>query len=364
MKTYFTCSKKHPNVNSKSLFFVLLVLTLVGCSGGMENKELSQLREENEKLRIELNAANANLEAAELRVEELEAKLTVEEKKMATTRENEVVQSEQIPVQMDIVPPQLEPTELLLGEWFYQNFHKEGGKLWTQSMVFNGDGTGTIIKTYYLPNDTLDFSSSDPNYTGEFSDDFSWSLDGDTLRIEIATGEIGEFIFSSAQQQIRLKTGSKQTQVYAREKPSGLENYIEVSVFLNKKQAKEAALIRRFLGSWYYDVFIWTFNGDGTGDIDIPELGDQPATKRKFSYSASGDDAKTMIIIEWEDSEISFYWPTIDESGAMILQGASGTEPIKLTRIFDIDNCPISEAIIANGIGVLSGSIFSDILPS
>jgi len=69
------------------------------------------------------------------------------------------------------------------------------------------------------------------------------------------------------------------------------------------------------------------------------------------------------LFIEWDDSRESYFYPTFNTDGSMILKTAGGSDSIKLTRIFDIDNCPISEEIISNGMGVFSGSIFSEILP-
>jgi hypothetical protein len=129
-------------------------------------------------------------------------------------------------------------------------------------------------------------------------------------------------------------------------------------------QTEEAALRRKILGNWYFDVLTWTFNEDGTGVIDIPELGEQPATKREFSYSVSGDATNIFMTMDWSDSDTSYFWLTVNDSSSIILQGASDTDAIKLTRTFDASNCPVTEKIVSNAMAVFSGSIVSEILPA
>ena len=147
-----------------------------------------------------------------------------------------------------------------------------------------------------------------------------------------------------------------------RERPNIPEQYVEKSVIIGNIQAHEASLMRKFLGAWYFDVLVWTFNEDGTGLVDIPELGDQPATQKEFSYSLSGDITNMLMELDWTDDTTAYFWPTLNTDGSITLKNANDTQPIKLTRTFDIDNCPISEQIISAGMGVFSGSIFSDIL--
>ena len=256
---------------------------------------------------------------------------------------------------------------MLLGEWFDQSIHDDYGRSWSQSMVFYENGKGSIVQTYYVPNDTLDWSTSDPTFTGEVARTFSWSLNGEELHVVITeTGEIGDFTFLAEEQQFFLTANSNLR--FERTEFAELENYIDLRVFLGNKEAQKTALMRNLLGIWYFDVFTWKFNEDGTGSIEIPKLGDQPATTREFSYSLDVSPSETpsndLLIMEWEDNNTSYHRVKMNGDGSMTLDSiVTGVDDVRLTRTFDRNNCPVSEAIIANGIGVLSGSIFYDLLP-
>lgn len=197
-------------------------------------------------------------------------------------------------------------------------------------------------------------------------DKFSWRLDGDTLHMDIGNGESADFAYSPDQQTLTLVNGSN---AYGRNMPSGMDEYAERALYSESSEAKEAKETmrrRRFLGVWYYDVLTWTFNEDGTGIWDIPELGDQPAEKRKFTYSVAdngGAGDYLCLTIDWDDSDYWMLFPTFNADGSMSLMGAGQTEPVmKWTRTFDADNCPISAKIISNGIDVISGRMFYDML--
>ena len=380
MRSQSSHSRKSVVILLWSTLAIMALFVLAGCSGGNndsgdvqvlpEQTEINQLKEENETLHKALEKVLADLEKAESKNAELEAeKLKSDEQSKTDVVPETQEETPQAPaIQIDFVPPQRKPEELLAGEWYYLDFHEDGFFSWMQSMVFYADGTGTLNRTYYVPKG----EAEDLPYALENLDvsaGYSWTLNGDKLHVAADSGENIDFIFLSEQQQLLLDTGNDVPD-YGREKPALLEGYVERKLFAesNAVQAKKELVTRSLLGTWYFDVLTWTFDEDGTGIIDIPKLGDQPATTREFSYSLTIDMEGTEVtymclMLDWPDGRTSYFYPTANDGGSIILEGTGGTEAIRLTRTFDIDNCPMSEAIIANGIGVLSGSIFNDILP-
>lgn len=342
----------------------LLLFSLAGCSGAnnqTDNSQITgnQLEDENERLRTELDKANADLKTAEAKVKELENELE-------TIRDAEATPSSSVSAKIDIKPPELTPSELIIGQWFLQNFHEEGEFSFSQILVLNSNGTGTLSRRYYLPQSELEEILSYPFPPADLDSSVkcSWSLNGDTVHISLENGEVADFSLLSEQQILQIKGGNDK---YGREMPSIMEQYVERALYSEDLQAKEAARRHRFLGLWYLDVLTWTFNDDGTGVIDIPKLGDQPATKREFTYTVSDDrtdETYLCLMLDWEDGNTSYFYPEFSTDGSMSLKGFDGSETMKLTRTFDIDNCPISEQIISAGIGVFSGSIFSEMLGS
>lgn len=362
----------------ESILIAVLMFLLAGCSGGNSNEtvlpeqtEIDQLKDENEKLRKDLETAIEALNEAAAKSEELETEKakTEEEKESEIVPESQPQPQPPATTQIEFAPPQRTPEELLVGEWFFLDFHEEGIFSWMQSMVFYSDGTGTLNRTYYVPKaEAEDLPYSLENW--DISAGYSWSLNGDKLHVVADSGENIDFILLLEQQQLLLDNGDDVPE-YGREKPSILDGYVERRLFAesNVVQAKKEFVTRSFLGTWYFDVLTWTFNEDGTGVIDIPKLGDQPATTRNFSYSLTVDMDGTEVtymclMLDWPDGKTAYFYPTIDVDGSITLAGIDGSDAIKLTRTFDLDNCPMSTAIIANGLSVISGSIFSDILPS
>ena len=364
------CSS-HYRKNFVSLFrnslVVLLLVALVGCSSNdtqVESDqpevelEIEQLTAENEKLQTELDKAIADLEAAEARVKELEDEL--EAAMSSAPPEESVDPMATVPPQIDPVPPERSSSDLLLGEWFFSRFVKtfelEGV---VESLVFNGDGTGTQWVTYYKPSylNADNFSTSDP--VSELSYGFTWSLDGDIIHTVFGGGvTLVDYAFSPEQQQF-LKisvdgAASNSETFYVREKPAIPEDFVEASIIYGNIEAQKAAYRRQFLGTWYFDLTVWTFNNDGTGVWDIPEWGDQPAVRREFSYSAS----ENVLEIEWADTEQTvFFWPKINDDGSIMLN-----DNVKLTRYFDADNCPVTTEILSNVYDVMTGQMFYDFL--
>lgn len=342
-------------ISLKSILMVFLLIALVGCSSGGNQIELEteieQLKVENENLHTELDKVNADLQTAEARVKELEDGLEAEQESPDT--------------KVDITPPDRTPSELLIGQWFYQGFHEDGLFSYTQTLVFNRDGTGTMSRRYYIPKSEVEAVKSSPSALPDLDSSVksSWILNGDTVHIVLDNGETADFVYSSAQQQLQMKNGNDK---YGKEIPASMEQYVERALYAENLQAKEAANLRRFLGTWYFDVFVWTFDEDGTGVLDIPKLGNQPASKREFSYTVSDDSSDSTylcLILDWDDSRTSYFYPTFNADGSITFETIGGSDALLLTKAFDINNCPVSTAIIANQISVFTGSIFSEILP-
>lgn len=349
----------------------LVLAILVGCSGGTNEAdaapsegetELDQLKTENDQLRTELSQTAADLKETESKIKELEDALTAMQETQAAPEESN---EENVSDIFDAAPPELSSSDLLLGEWFDQEFYEDGIWSYTQSLVFNAGGTGTICRTYYIPKTEIENSGDYGLFDADMFSQFTWNLDGDTLHVDIDNedSESVNFTYSSEQQEFYVGD-----MVYVRERPSGMEEYVERSLYAKDYVDKEALLRRRFLGNWYYDVMVWTFNDDGTGTLDIPELGDQPAETRKFSYSVSNigieeSDEELNMNIDWDDADWGtwYCYPTFDSDGAMNLNLLSGSQ-MKLTRTFDENNCPVTMEIISRGMSVFSGSMFNDIL--
>ena len=393
MRIYFTHSRKSLASFLRNILLAAFLLVLVGCSDAnntpqesqpsQEQMQIEELSAENENLRKELDAVTTELEKSKSKIDELEAELSATKddlieklEELADTKnelraaqENQLKEPETVPNQINVTPPQLSPEEALLGEWFFSKLVENGRRSKTQSMTFYANGTGVISETYYVPESDVELiqeriSSGMGFECADRSTDFSWSLVGDTIHVEIANGEVGDFTYSAEEQKFSFNDGKN---VYGREKPS-VEKYVAHSSFTaanDAMKAKEDAIKRRCIGAWYFDVLIWTFNEDGTGVIDIPELGDQPASKMEFTYDIIVDlstNTAELIVITWDDGRESYHWPELNSDGSMTLKGTADSEPIKLTRQFDPDNCPLTEEIISSAMGVWDGSIVQKFL--
>lgn len=362
MRSCFSHYRKNIVSLFRNALVVLLLIALVGCSSNdvqVESDqpetdqpeieaEIEQLTAENEQLQTKLDKAIADLDAAEARVKELEDEL-------------EAVMSSAQP-EIDPVPPERSPSDLLLGEWFFSEFYKEYElEGLVESLVFNGDGTGAQVVTYYLTTDLNADNFYTSSTVSESSCECTWSLDGDTIHAVFKGSQSDTLVdykfFPEQQQFLKISvngTASNSETFYAREKPAIPENFVEASVIYGNIEAQKAAYRRRFLGTWYFDLTVWTFNNDGTGVWDIPEWGDQPAVKREFSYSASDK----MLEIEWSDTkQTAYFWPKINDDGSIMLN-----DNVKLTRYFDANNCPVSTEILSNVYDVMTGQMFSDFL--
>jgi len=354
---------------SKGALVVLLLVALAGCSGGniqteadppeddpsASVTEIDELKAENEELQAELEKAMEELKEAESKVKGLEADLKDLQEAQAVPSP-----SPSTPVKVDLTPPELTDSDLLLGEWFDQEFHEDGIWSWTQSLVFNAGGTGTIYRTYYIPKAEIE-NADDMLTDTDMSSQFTWRLDGNTLHVDIddVESESVDFTYSSEQQKFNVGD-----MVYVREEPSGMEEYAARALYAEDVEARKTVKMRKFLGIWYFDLITWTFNEDGTCIIDIPELANQPAATLEYTYSISDDRNDPTYLCLMLDSEkgTSYFYPEFTTDGSISLKGADGSEVMKLTRQFDMNNCPISTQIIQNGIDAFTGRMFYDML--
>jgi len=387
MKPY---SRKNTTAFISMILLAVLLLSLIGCSGAnntrqpsQEQTQIEELNTENDKLRKELDAAVAELEESKTKIDELEAELSATKdelieklqeladtkNELSAVQENQSKESETVSNQIDFTPPQLDSKELLLGEWFYHKFQEAGHYSKTQSLTFYANGTGIISETYYVPKADVEMikewiALGVDFETADRSNKFSWSLAGNVIHVEIDNGEAVDFTYSAEEQKFSYNNGKD---FYTRKQPS-IGEYVERSSFAAASEAvtaKENAIKRRCLGIWWFDFLTWTFNDDGTGVLDIPEMTNQPAIKMEFTYEVIVDletNTAELIVIAWDDGRESYHWPAFNSDGSMTLKGTADSEPIKLTRQFDPDNCPLTQEILANSMSVLTGSIVRDYL--
>lgn len=384
-----------------TFFLALLLFALVGCSSvnntpqtplesqmSSEQIELEDLKNENGRLREELEAAITELEESRSKIDELEAELSaakdelIEKLEQLSNTNTEVryekegqlnePESATLSNPMDDTSPQLTLEESVLGEWFYEQFIENGYWSRIQSMILYADGTGVINQVYYMPESDAEINrewiSQGLEVTiGDRLIDFSWSLADNMIHIETEEGEIVDFVYWVEEEKLSFTDGSW---VHVRQQlpAEKYDGYVAHSTFAPANEAlkaKEDEIKRPCIGVWCFDILNWTFNEDGTGCIDIPEVGDQPASKVEFSYTIEIDTLTNevgLIVIEWDDSGTSYYWPKFNSDGSMTLEGAAGSKPIKLTRQFDPDNCPITQQLMSNMMGVLTGTIVRDFL--
>lgn len=364
MKSYPRHFRKRSAFLLKITLAVLLLIAFVGCSNGGDQlevdqagaeAEISQLKDENEKLRTDLDDAISDLKAAEDRVKELE-------NEFEAMQEAQAAPSPVPSAKVDLAASERTLSESLVGAWFIPKFYEKSRvDNYTIGLVFNLDGTGTQHQTFYLPSELNadNYATSDPTWEVSFS--FTWSLNGDTVHTVFDSGAFIDYKFSFEQQQLLItnengeKPGDNST--YVRDMPAIPEGFVAKSVVIGNIQAQEASLRRNFLGMWYFDITTWTFNEDGTGLLDIPEVANQPAEQREFTYSATEGGDDLLLAIDWADGGTAFFSAKMNGDGSITLG-----DDLKLTRLFDMSNCPISTQMIQTGLDVFTGRMFYDML--
>ena len=365
--------KSHPSHFRRNLTFlcritlaVFLLIVLAGCSNGADadqpeiEAEIEQLTAENEKLHTDLDDAISGLKAAEDRVKELERELEAMQEAQAAPAPSE-------PVKVEITPREITASESLVGSWYSQEFYEACAANYFQDytigLVFNSDGTGTQNQILYLASDVTadNYATSDPR--GEIPYPFTWSLDGDIVHTVFGSDGFIDYKFLSEQQKLLVTNQNGESfedveVAYLRDATNIPDGYVAKSVIVGDIQAKEASLRRKFLGTWYFDITTWTFNEDGTGVLDIPDVANQPAEQREFTYSVTETAGDWLLLnIDWEGQGSAFYEAKTSKDGSITLG-----DDLKLTRQFDATNCPLSTQMIQTGLDVFTGRMFYDML--
>lgn len=313
------------------LLSALLLMTLASCGNSKDQPSestMSQTDADKERLQTEVDASQSKLEQA-------------------------TPQPQSVDVQpLQIAPKQRSLEEKLIGEWFDQGSLVDMESV--RSFTFNADGTGSeIIMDYGSASDTV--SHADPGYTGEEIYNMTWSLDGNIINLVYDKDSLRNtrYTFSDSEQQLQWhdKDGSIR-ETFVRMKPTVPDGYVEMATLLGQHKVTEAALVRRFLGEWCWDVMIWRFNDDGTGVIDIPAFGKFPADKKEFDFTVSENSevGDAFLNISWADGKQSMYFATFgNESGGSVTLAPHGGSTILLTRSYDMSNSPITDEILQEG---------------
>jgi len=175
-----------------------------------------------------------------------------------------------------------------------------------------------------------------------------WSFSDNTVYLHYYTGLTTSFTFQGDE----LHSGNtilRTTLAYTEEHARALA---QDAADERQRQNLEA----RFLGEWYFDVFIWNFFQDGTGYIDIPAFGIHPADRRDFTFMVINSDLADAIIDFDGDFSGMFRANFGNQSGGSVvlephITGAGG-ETFMLTRMFDINNTPAMDYIWEQGMGL------------
>lgn len=353
MKSHPIQVKRSLTVLRRITLAALLLTVFASCSAtdgqpGVDQaaveSEINQLKDENERLKA--------------RTEELEKELEAMQEERDDLASSESVSEE-------ITPRELTASESLVGSWFVQYFYEKDWESYTLNIVFNSDGTGTQNQILYLSSEQAadDYSTSDRR--GEITFPFTWSLSGDAVHTELQTALGTAFVdykFLPEQQKLIATNDNgelieDQNVILLREPIEIPDGYVAKSVVVGDIQAKEASLRRKFLGTWYFDITTWSFNEDGTGLLDIPEVANQPASQREFTYSAAENGDNFILTIDWADGGTAFFLTKMNDDGSITLG-----DDLKLTRQFDAANCPLSTQMIQTGLDVFTGRMFYDML--
>jgi ubiquitin len=251
------------------------------------------------------------------------------------------------------VPGRVEVSnDSIIGEWFVQ---AEFGSIFRGailSFAFLGNGNMEQRVIHYVDADSQ-------LGIGEVWDGIdvtggaTWSLNGNIVRITFDTGSVENFVFEN--NMMRRDDGV----VLTRERPTIPEGLISWNQIYLSAQAFDSMIMRRLLGTWYFDVTTWTFNEDGTGIIDIPAVGG-PASQIPFKILGISETSTDMDAFIWFDmegipEEIHLFAEFGNRSGGSVtLHGVLGVEPFILTRTFDISNMPSTGQLMRDALSVFS----------
>lgn len=224
------------------------------------------------------------------------------------------------------MPVETQPSsgELLYGEWYGDDLAK---------YEFRAGGAGVI------------------EHLGDLTG-FTWSIDGNSVTVK--TNGTYETNFELMGDELHL-INSEGTYTYTRT-PSSV--YLEANQELFQQEVHETTLNQKFLGEWYFDVFIWRFNDDGTGVIEIPEFNRNPAEEKKFEFNVIENQmGENVLSISLSGGKTIMYLATYanQSGGSVTLQPIGGGKTIMLTRSYDMGNSPITDEIIDEGISLFEG---------
>jgi hypothetical protein len=250
-------------------------------------------------------------------------------------------------------------SQLISGEWFYQTNVKETGEI--DCFVLLPNGTGAMIYTYYLEAATV--VSMDPNYQGEQILDLTWTFDGKTLNIVLDfIGVPVELTYQYDKQKNEMR--SSDGGVLTREKPAIPQGWESIIVLAGNAQRIEKSLQRSFLGSWHYDNALWTFNLDWTGSLYIPSIGSGAEETLNFTYKVMENDYSDCSIAlnfakETDIGSIVCLCTFGSRSGGSVtLGGQTDSDPMLLTRNYDLSNLPLTSGIVKGAFSIFDGESF------
>ena len=261
---------------------------------------------------------------------------------------------------------QLSNQEIITGEWFYDfPFYNS-----VVSYMFYANGSGAIFYTDYTHNSTRPGGRYPEGYTGVHNEtSFTWSFDGTTVRItepDDNTFELTLMESSERANELHWSAPRDGWSLLTRVKTDIPDDYIMVSSLIGESRAIQDALIRKFIGTWYFDVTTWTFNQDGTGVIDIPEIFGNPEEQMHFTYTVMehmyGKDAN--IAFTFPDGTTLFSGAEFGNrsGGSVILDGFA--EDLLFTREFDMNNAPYTTQAMKDGYSIVTGQAAEAILNS
>ena len=340
-----------------------MLLSACGVESNSPQIETREIQTDNtealQDLQAELYALQAEIEEARLQLELQNELVQIDYENETDHADHEEVEAVQAHFQL--VPHQQELGEILLGEWFCQDFQ---GIL--QSWVFNSNGLLYQINSHYVyhqPNDTHQFG--DPNFPTVQQMAGQWDIINGTPYRIISANRI-EIMLADNYEYFQVLWASGNSQTFRRTPPDMPSQFggqwLPMAQVMNQVEIANAARMRRFLGQWHLDASLWTFNEDGTGVIYSPAMGMHPASHRYFTFEVfpvtlSDYDATLLMNFEYfEDDEIgiggrSFMYHVRfgTRSGGSIEFGDS----FLLTRMFDINNTPFFDHQLETFMGIM-----------
>ncbi|MCL1994854.1 MAG: hypothetical protein FWG63_01450 [Defluviitaleaceae bacterium] len=349
---------------------MLIVASIVFVACG--NANVADEANELQRLQLELELVQIELELARLQATQSET-IQIEEEEYRQAELEEGQQEEQEYVQLQHTLRQQEVEEILLGEWFNQEFMG-----FIESMVFNPNGQRYSISTHFALSRPADV------HLQPIDLDVFPPVQRTTGVWEVIDG-IPRLVFSASYAEIILSDTNEEFQIFW--SPDNIETFrrtppdvpieaegvwVPLEIFANRTNIGIEARMRPFLGRWYFDLASWHFNGDGTGFVYVPRLGINPQTYMHFTFEVwpPSRDYDAFLIIRYGEG-----WPAYGPSSSMLRvnfgtrSGGSMTlsgrgdhgESVLLTRMFDINNTPFVDHQLETFMGIMG--IIRNFLP-